>query len=73
MRVQDEMSGKGQRITLSHNDPQIEEGAPIRVKMHGKWIRGRYQCDQTQAMSQPMVNTGDKTFVIPEGTEIEIV
>lgn len=73
MRVQDEMRGGSQRITLDWNNPQIQEGASIKVNMKGKWIRGRFEYDRTQEMSQPMVNAGDKTFVIPEGTEIELV
>lgn len=60
-------------VMANNQELPIQYGTEIKVKMREKWYRGRYEFDKSGTDRSALLNAGDKTFVIPEGTEIEIM
>lgn len=72
-RMQRGGNGDTHFVTVGQQEMPIREGASIKVKMHDTWMRGRFEVDHTGGDEQPVLNAGDRKFVIPEGSDIEIV
>ena len=68
-------AGQGAKhvIKAGNQELPIQFDTEIKVKMHDEWYRGRYEFDKSGVDTSALLNAGDKTFVIPEGSEIEVI
>ncbi|MCK4257960.1 MAG: hypothetical protein KAX49_03230 [Halanaerobiales bacterium] len=48
-------------------------GSAMKVKMYGKWFRGRFESEMAEEIPIGLLNLGDKVLAIPEGSEIELI